>query len=77
MTTKLATTTTHTAKITHGSEGGTTVLSAAVTPDGSLSLEMASGSRLLDMRLDRVTARAWASWITQHVPQSVGSGDHD
>ena len=78
MTTKLATTTTHTAKLTQDCEGGTTVLTAAVNQDGSLSLEMIAGSRLLDLRLDAQTARDWAAWITKHVPvtsQKVSSGD--
>lgn len=78
MTAALATSTTHTAKLTENAEGGTTVLTAAVHRDGSLSLEMVAGSRLLDMRLDAQTARDWAAWITKHVPapsQKVSSGD--
>lgn len=78
MTTKLATSTTHTAKLTDNAESGTTVLTAAIHHDGSLALEMTAGSRLLDLRLDAQTARDWAAWITKHVPapsQKVSSGD--
>ena len=78
MTAALATSTTHTAKLTHNTEGGTTVLIAGVTQDGSLTLEMTAGSRLLDLRLDAQTARDWAAWITKYVPapsQKVSSGD--